>query len=265
VSAVDVRSLGYRTDLMIRAFEGSQIDDRGDYLVIRSPQNPTYWWGNFLLLSAPPAPGETGTWLARFGEEFPAAEHVALGIDVTEASAVDPTELLAAGLRAERSTVLVTSEVHEPPKPDRSATYRVLSGDDDWRQAAELRAVLSEGEPGAEPTFLRARIAAERGLTEAGHGWWFGAFIEGRLLAQLGVITSEAGIARYQNVETHLAARRKGLAGTLVWRAGQHCLDAGASTLVMVADPADVAIRVYRSVGFADAETQIGFERQPAG
>ena len=57
---MEVRSLGYRTDLMIRALEGSQLADRGDYLVVRTPQNPSYWWGNFLLLSDPPQPGEAG-------------------------------------------------------------------------------------------------------------------------------------------------------------------------------------------------------------
>ena len=37
------------------------------------------------------------------------------------------------------------------------------------------------------------------------------------------------------------------------------------STLVMVADPVDDAIRVYRSVGFTVAESQLSFIRQPAG
>jgi predicted GNAT family acetyltransferase len=101
-------------------------------------------------------------------------------------------------------------------------------------------------------------------MTEAGYGAWFGAFVDGRLVAQLGLIADGDGIARYQNVETHPDARRQGLAGTLVCRAGQHSLSDGANTLVMVADPHDAAIRVYRSVGFADAESQIGFERRPA-
>src|SRR5215469_14471062 len=69
---VEVRSLGYRTDLMIRVLEGSQVEDHGDYLVIRSPRNPTYWWGNFLLLAAP-KPGQARRWLAAFRSEFPAA------------------------------------------------------------------------------------------------------------------------------------------------------------------------------------------------
>jgi len=261
---VDVRSLGYGTDLTIRVLEGSQVEDRGDYLVIRTPQNPAFWWGNFLLLSAPPPTGQVGEWLARFEAEFPGVSHVALGVDVTEADAVDPRELIAAGLRLTRSAVLTASKVHVPPRPNAKAIYRRLSGDDDWGQAAELRAVVSAGEPGSEPGFLRARLAAERAMTEAGHGSWFGAFIDGRLLAQLGLITGKTGLARYQDVETHPAARRQGLAGSLVWHAGQDALATdGAGTLIMVADPADVAIRVYRSVGFADAQAQIGFERQP--
>ena len=250
---------------MIRLLEGSRVDDHGDYLAIRSPHNPTYWWGNFLLMSAPPEPDHARTWLAKFAAEFPEAEHVALGVDVTEIGAVDVPALLAEGLRLERSAVLTATAVHKPPRPNLAATYRALSGDDDWQQAADLRAILSEGEPGAEPAFMAARIASERALTEAGHGSWFGAFVDGQLVAQLGLITDGSGIARYQNVETHPGWRRQGLAGTLVWRAGQHGLENfAARTLVMAADPDYVAIRVYRSVGFVDAETQIGFERQPA-
>jgi GNAT superfamily N-acetyltransferase len=261
---VDVRSLGYRTDLMIRNLEGSQVEDRGAYLVIRSPRNPSYWWGNFLLLP-PPVPGNAARWLAAFATEFPAAHHVALGIDVIEISDVPIGEYVAAGLELQRSTVLVAQELSEPPRPNRSAAYRELAGDDDWRRAAELRAIVNAGEPGGDPDFIRARSAAERALTEAGHGSWFGAFAGNELVAQLGLVTDGSGIARYQNVETHPDWRRRGLAGSLVWHAGQHGVDAlGATTLVIVADPLADAIKVYRSVGFADAETQVGLERQPA-
>jgi GNAT superfamily N-acetyltransferase len=249
---------------MIRLLEGSRIDDRGDYLAVSSPHNPTYWWGNFLLLSAPPAPGEAAAWLETFAAEFPDAKHVALGIDVTEISTVDVGGLVAENLRLERTAVLTAAAVQKPPRPNTAATYRELAGDDDWRQAAELTAVLNVGEPGSEPSFLAARIASERALTEAGHASWFGAFVDGQLVAQLGIVTDGSGIARFQNVETHPGWRRQGLAGTLVWRAGQYGLqDLAARTLVIAADPEYVAIRVYRSVGFVDAETQVGFERQP--
>jgi hypothetical protein len=54
-------------------------------------------------------------------------------------------------------------------------------------------------------------------------------------------------------------------AGTLVWQAGRFARTAfGARTLVIVADPAEGAIRIYRGCGFADAQTQFSFAR-PAG
>ncbi len=248
---------------MIRTLEGSEVEDRGGCLVIRSPGNPTYWWGNFLLLTQP-EPGQAARWVARFAAEFPAARHVALGLDVTEISGVYIGEYVAAGLQLQRSAVLTAQDLAEPPRPNRSAAYRELSGDDDWRRAAELRALVNAGEPGGDLDFILARAAVERALTEAGYGSWFGAFADGELVAQLGLIADSSGMARYQNVETHPGWRRRGLAGSLVWHAGRHGLDAlGASTLVIVADPLADAIKVYRSVGFADAETQVGFERQP--
>ncbi len=57
------------------------MEDRGDHIVIRSPHNPSHWWGNFLLLAQVPPPGLCQWWLDRFAAEFPGADHVALGFD----------------------------------------------------------------------------------------------------------------------------------------------------------------------------------------
>ena len=262
---MNVTSLGYRTDLMIRRMEGSEITDRGDHIVVRSPAHPAYWWGNFLLLAAAPKPRETATWLARFAKVFPAAGHVALGIDTTQPDAADGSGLYEAGLRIERSAVMTALDLREPPHRDLLADYRPLAGEEDWRQSLELRLTADEGgEFEVTGAFYEQRTADARKLAGDGHGAWFGAFAGGRLVAQLGVFSDGSGVARYQNVETHPAWRRKGLAGTLVWQAGRWALDhLNARTLVIVADPAAGAIRVYRSVGFADAETQIGFQRPP--
>ncbi len=48
---MEIQSLGYRTDLIFPKFDG-QIIDRGNYLVILTPTNPTYYWGNFLLFAS---------------------------------------------------------------------------------------------------------------------------------------------------------------------------------------------------------------------
>lgn len=151
---------------------------------------------------------------------------------MTDAGAVRPEELTAAGFRLIQDTVLIASEVHAPPRPNTTATYRILAGDEDWQQAARLRAAVYPDGPGGDPVFVQAQLAAERVLTEAGHGSWFGAFTGGTLAAQLGLICGESGLARYQNVETHAAARRQGLAGSLVWQAGQQALSQSRASAV---------------------------------
>jgi len=260
-----VTSLGFRTDLALRVLEGAEVTDRGDYRVIRTADNPDFHWGNFLLLAAWPAPGTGDAWLARFAAEFPAAGHVALGVDITDGPGKVPGEFGAAGLELERATVLTCTDVRRPRHANTEARIRPLESDADWRQSAELNLrCYGEGEPSE---YLERRVAARRRLTRAGRGAWFGAFGGGeRLLAQLGVCDAGHGLARYQDVETDPGARRQGLAGTLVWRAGRYAARAlGARMLVIVADPAESAIGVYRGCGFADRESQLSFAPPAAG
>jgi ribosomal protein S18 acetylase RimI-like enzyme len=256
---VRVTSLGFGTDLTLRVLEGAEVTDRGDHLVIRSPGHPDYWWGNFLLLAGVPEPGTGQIWLDRFAAEFPAARHVALGVDTTTDDAVIPDEFAAAGLEPTWSTALVAAEVTLPPRPNTEAEIRPLTSDDDWRQSVDLGIrCFDAGEPAL---FLERRAAVRRRLTQAGTGTWFGAFAGGRLLAQLGLFDVGDGHARYQHVETDPEARRQGLAGTLVWHAGCYGHEVlGARTLVIVAE-SEEAIRVYRSCGFTPVERQLSFER----
>ncbi|HTF07638.1 MAG TPA: GNAT family N-acetyltransferase, partial [Asanoa sp.] len=61
-----------------------------------------------------------------------------------------------------------------------------------------------------------------------------------------------------QTVQTHPDDRGRGIASTLVHRASTYGLTAlRARTLVMVADPEYLAIRLYRALGFNDTETQL--------
>jgi RimJ/RimL family protein N-acetyltransferase len=257
---VRITSLGFRTDVTLRALEGGQVTDRGDYLVIRTPDNPNYWWGNFLLLAHPPGKGQSQEWLDRFAAEFPAARHATLGVDT--AGEVDiPADFPAAGFETDRAAVLTAGRIGPPPHPNTAAEFRPLDSAADWRQSLDLAVRCFDGDPG---DYLERHAVARRRLTEQGTGAWFGAFEGGRLLAQLGLFDVGDGYARYQHVETDPAARRRGLAGTLVATAGQYGQTVlGTSTFVIVADPADVAIRVYRACGFTVRESQLSLERRP--
>jgi ribosomal protein S18 acetylase RimI-like enzyme len=264
---MNVISLGYRTDLMLLELGGSTITAEDDRLIVRTPANPEYWWGNFLLYSAPVTAGQVQARLAEFAAAFPTARHVAWGIDGIDGTAYEPAaadEVRAAGFELETDTVMTATAVHRPADPAIDAEFRRFSGDADWAQALELRAAVNEGERSTR-TFLEGQLRTARQLSENGHAAWFGAFHQGRLVSTLGIASDRRGLARYQNVETHPDWRRRGLAGRLVYEAGTFALtEQGAETLVMVADPGYTAIRLYRALGFADGETQAQLTRPPA-
>jgi len=258
----DVASLGFRTDLMVLALGGSEIEHRERHVVVRTPTNPTYWWGNFVLFADPVEPGDLPERLALFAAAFPGAEHVAWGIDSVDGTIGAEDDLAAAGFELSRDTVLIATALR-PPSRDVDAELRRLAGDDDWQQALELRiACLPDDEHYTEP-FVRAHLAASRALCERGSATWFGAFERGSLRAALGVVSDGNGLARFQMVETHPESRRRGLASALVHRAGSAALDAGAERLVIVADPAYHAIDLYRAVGFEDREPKVELTRRP--
>jgi len=82
-------------------------------------------------------------------------------------------------------------------------------------------------------------------------------------VADLGVFV-ERGVGRYQAVGTHPDFRRRGICGALVHQAGQYAFERlGAETLVMVADEAYHAARIYESVGFQPTERQFSLCRWP--
>lgn len=114
-----------------------------------------------------------------------------------------------------------------------------------------------EGEEGYR-AFKERQMARYRGMVRAGLGHWFGAFLEGRLVADLGVFR-DGELGRFQSVGTHPNFRRRGICGTLVYRAASYAYEAmGIRTLVMVADEHYHAARIYESVGFRPTEKQRG-------
>ncbi len=246
---MDVTSPGFRTELVLLERSGSEVTDRGTHVVVRTPTNPTFFWGNFLLLPSAPAAGEVEGWVAEHRREL-GASHVTLGIDRTDLSDLDP--LRTAGLRVDPVQNMVAGVVRPPPHPASDAVVRRLAGDD-WSQLVDLT-LSGEEDPHLTRDFVERRNDAYRVLVEAGHGHWWGAFLDGDLAAGLGIFRAGPDLARYQSVKTHPDARRRGLCGTLVHRAGVDALATlDATTLVMCADPDYSAIRVYRSVGFSDA------------
>ncbi len=261
---MNVSSLGYQTDLALLERAGSTIEDHGDHLVVRTPSNPTFYWGNFLLLDHVPDPDRIDSWLECFMSSLPGAVHRALGFDCRACAVADLAGWAERGFKTEASAVMTATAVQPPPRPNGEATYRRLESNDDWARSLELQIACHEGYDEGSKEFVTRRNASNRALVADGGGGWFGAFLGDELVSQMGLVDTGAGVARFQAVETHPDARGQGLAGTLVHVVSRYGFDTlGARTLVMVADPEYVAIRVYRSVGFAVSESDLSAELAP--
>jgi hypothetical protein len=141
---VQVASLGYSTDLMILRLQGSVVQVGSDHLVVRTPANPGYHWGNFVLAGQ--------SWLDRpladlvgvFHAEHPEAGHLAIGVDGVDGRVWGHDELGECGLEVERSVVMTATAVRAPLHPNTDAVCRVLASNADWAAAVDLHAAEHE-------------------------------------------------------------------------------------------------------------------------
>jgi ribosomal protein S18 acetylase RimI-like enzyme len=265
---MQVQSLGYRTDLIFSTFDG-EITDRGNYLVIQTPKNLDFYWGNYLLFSQPPQAGDFEKWRELFKNEIggaPAVEHQVFGWDSVSGEEGEIEPFLKAGFRKSRDTVMTCGAPHIPARPSGEICVRILENDADWAQAFENTIKCREPEftEAEHRVFKLKQMKRYRMMAAAGLGDWYGAFIGERLVADLGIF-HDSEVARYQNVETHPDFRRRGIAGTLVHEASRQAIDKyGLETLVIVAEEGSNAARLYQSLGFRQTEMQVGLEWWPA-
>ena len=262
--------IGWRSHLLACRF-GAEVAERDDCIVLRTPGNPTYYWGNCLILPAAPRDSELGHWLHRFEQEIahrqPESKHLAFGIDAATVDDALPSWRVAGvdefddtAVLTLKSTALASALPVKDTPP--GLVFRALS------LPAELPLVVQAQVNTRDVSFDEAGywVFRQRSMQRvvdmqaAGLAQWFGAFIGDLLVADCGLVYDER-MGRFQYVSTQPAWRRRGLCRALVHHVCRQAFDQlGLQQLVMCADPHDVAIRVYRSVGFSQVETTWGLQ-----
>jgi len=263
---MQVQLLGHRTDLIFPRFEG-EITDRGDYLVIRTPTNPLFYWGNYLLFGSPPGPGDCERWMRLFAAEIgtpPQVDHLVFAWDRAEKG--DAAPFLEAGFSLSENITLAADSLGEPPHGlNTDIEISPARADADWQAVIDIQVSLREEGHNQDGyrRFEQLRFARYRRMSQAGRGEWFLARdrASGRVAACLGIF-AEGPLARYQSVVTLPEFRRRGICSALLVHAARHALTRlGAQTLVIQADPEGPALNLYRSLGFQPVETAYGLER----
>ena len=270
---VQTLGLGWQSHLLACRF-GARIDERDDCIVLRTPDNPTYYWGNCLILPAAPRDVQLAHWLQRFAQEIgslqPLSQHVAIGVDAAtladplpswRAAGIDEFDETAV-LRLDRAGLAAQPALREIP----DLVLRTLSLADELELTveAQVRTRDESFEPDGYRSYRRSAMRRMAAMQAAGTGHWFGALVGPELVADCGLV-HDGRIGRFQHVSTQAAWRRRGLCRALVHHVCRHAFDTlGLQRLVMCADPHDVAIGIYRSVGFVQAETHWCLQRRPA-
>lgn len=267
---VEALSLGWRSHLLACRF-GAEVGERDDHVVLRV--NPTYYWGNCLILKDAPRDVDLAHWLARFdaeiGSKQPESTHLAFGIDA--ALLPDPLPSWhAVGIdEFDEMAVLTLDPAGLSPQPAvRDAPGLVLRalllpGELDLAVEAQVAARDASFEAEGYRIFRRRAMQRLAAMHAAGIAHWFGAVVLGELAADCGLV-HDGYLGRFQFVETQGAWRRRGLCRALVHHVCRYAFDTlGLQRLVMCADPHDVAIGIYLSVGFLQVESHWCLQRRP--
>lgn len=274
---VDQLSLGWRTHLLFPRFD-AQVIERSDCTVVRTPANPAFWWGNFLLFDEAPQPGDAARWLKRFDEELvrpdPQVQHLAFGIDVDRPVEL-PADFSAAGLLLGEESVLQL-EAHQlkPASVPQGFTVRPLRLPDEAQLAVDAQVASDAGahEPLSYRQHREKMMERYSVMSLAGWGYWFGVFAQTpageQLVADCGLYAdgppTQRTLGRFQHVSTHPAWRRRGLCRAMIHAVCRHGFEQmGLHHLVMMADPHDVAIGIYESLGFLRGASTWQLERKP--
>lgn len=254
------------TDLAILQLSGSLIEERRDHLIIRTPTNPGFHWGNLVFVTDPGRVDDAGHWLSVFTEAFPQAQHRAVGLVTAPSRPGGMAGWRAAGLEIEHEDALSTSRLPTLRPLADGYTVDELTTDDDWAQALDLDLEVEPAHIVTDPLhqqFREKRLLARRALATAGHAAFVGAFAGNRLIAELGIVDCGQKIARYQHVFTAPEHRRRGLTSHLLGVAARWASERGCNRWVIVADADSDASRLYQACGFTDTERLTQAYRAP--
>lgn len=271
------RSLVWATNIDVLPPEHT-VRRADGYLVVRSPTNPSHWWGNFLVFDDAPAEGDGPRWEALFADAFsdePRVAHRTFAWDrVDDERGAVAHEFAARGYDVELSVGMIATpdEIRLHPRANAEVEVRVLDprpGSTDeryWDQVIELQVAGRDPvrhEEQQHRRFTTAYQASLRTMFAAGRGAWYVALDGELVVGSMGIVVT-GGRARYQTVDTALSHRRRGICSRLLVDAARHAVATyGAARLVIVADPDYHAAGIYESAGFRPVERVCGVCRPP--
>ena len=256
-----LNSLGLQTELIFAKFDG-EVQYKENYIVIKTPSNPNYYWGNSLIFNHSPKDCELDKWEKIFKKELtdPKIYHLTFAWDNNELGSHQ--QFIDSGYKLEKSVVLTTNKIKIPKKYNQQIKIKTIETENEWEEVINTIALTTQSKSlsfDKSKAFAHAQALRYQKMIQFGVGKWFGAFINEKLVGSLGVFKDQ-NLVRYQLVNTHPEFQRMGICGTLVFETAKYALEQmNAKNLVMIADEEYHAAKIYESVGFNPTENFYGF------
>lgn len=250
-----ITSQGINSDLIFVRYNGV-INDHNTCIEARTPHNPEYYFGNFLIFGAPPKAGEVDAWESRFEKVFsdnPLITHKTFCWSPEHKLTSDVKEkLLQRGYEIDRVSVLGARKTTARYAPPDGVDFRVLTTDSDWAQALQNQIDSRDMSFALGPyaAFKQTQMNNYRAMQQNGWGHWYGAFKGDKLVANMGIFSHEQ-VSRFQSVVTDAAHRRQGICSALVHYVSSETLKQHpANQLIIMAEKDEPAERIYSALGF---------------
>ena len=245
-------NLGLATDLLLH-METGMVESRDDYIVVRTPDAPEYFFGNMLVLPQRPS----GRDLKRLEHDFaqligtpPLIAHRTFTWPENVDSVLTLDAFVEQGYDATVCRVLaVHPDDIRPVATNSLVKVRPFAVQQDWDDWSRMQ--LADMPNPAEITsqrYMAHQQTAYRCLIDRGLGNWWGAFIDDEQVGSLGLFFLD-GIARFQSVITAPQHRNRNVCKTLIGEVIRHTARRW-DRLVIVADEAYHAGEIYAAMGF---------------
>jgi GNAT superfamily N-acetyltransferase len=247
------KSLFLRTE-MIFWRELSEIEDLGNAMIVRTPRNPTWNWGNLLILNEPPKTEDIDNWLKMIDTKLLTQRETTYRLLTWDGGVAEDaviTALKEKGLTPSTGQILTLRTLQRPQYFNPAVHVEQIGGGDKrWSDVTLLNIEAFASQFQNYEIYAERNFAEHRSMIAKGIGKWFVAMVDGEVAGTVGFYPGD-GVYRYQEVAVREKFWRQGVAATMIYEvARQGLAEHPDFTQVMVADDEKEAIRVYRSLGF---------------
>lgn len=249
-------TLGNYTDMIFHSNSAS-ITRKEFYTVIKTPGNPYYYFGNYLIFHDALDRYSLETIESIFAEEFSSDSrigHVAFSWPYNDSDLID--QYMSSGYIYDKNLVMSLTERKDLNIPLHVSHLTIRQFEDgDWEQWMLLELEeIDDCSKSQHELFLRGLQRDYQHLIENRLGAWYGAYIDNQLVASAGIFY-ESNIGRFQRIRTKPSYRGLGICKTLMYKiCSDYC---HLNTIVVVADTAYYAKKIYADLGFKDAGYQV--------